>query len=166
MRLPVFAPSIRSWPNVLKGRFSRTPLSLQTAQVPLMPRRETDGVPFKPHRLRSHPRGSVQQRFIQHAAENRVPGQFLGLRSTWHLPVRAGDLKPCIRSGASTARGNGASHRPQAFGPPSGAKQRWGAAVPASRIRPRPWRGRLSCTDAATTRRPWQPVVAGLPPLP
>ena len=43
-----------------------------------------------------------------------VPGQFLGLRSALHLPVRVADLKPCARSGASTPRGNGASHRPPA----------------------------------------------------
>ena len=47
-------------------------------------------------------------------ANKKVPGQFLGLRSVSHLPVRAADLKPCARSGASTPRGNGASHRPHA----------------------------------------------------
>ena len=35
-------------------------------------------------------------------------------RSAWLLPVRVADLKPCARSGASTPRGNGASHRPHA----------------------------------------------------
>ena len=70
------------------------------------------------------------------------------------MSVRTADLKPCAHSGASTPRGNGASHRPHALGPPSGAKTRWGEAVSASRIRPRPRRGHLSSTDAATTRRP------------
>ena len=94
-------------------------------------------------------------------------------RSASHLPARAAVLKLYARSGASTPRGNGVSHRPHApaadaspaagaqpSGLPVGAKQRRGAAVPASRIRPRPRCGRLSSTDAATTRRPWQPVVA------
>ena len=54
-----------------------------------------------------------------------------GVAERMALACVAADLKPCIRSGASTARGNGASHRPQAFGPPSGAKQ--GGAKPSRR---------------------------------
>jgi hypothetical protein len=94
-----------------------------------------------------------------------VPGQFLGVseRSAF-VPAycRSETVRPQRRLYApwkgrrQTSAGLRATKRCEA---------RWGEAVSASRIRPSPRRGRLGSPDAATTRRPRQPVVAGLLPL-
>ncbi len=60
-----------------------------------MPRRERAAEPFKPHRLLAHPRGSVQQHFIQYAVKSRL----LSIRNR---PIIAACLIKCYSFGNIT----------------------------------------------------------------